>query len=72
MKEERFPHARKPLHQRRLRVAEGESFGAAEESTATGVRRPEDRFPHRGSVPTGTHQPERLVCLPAGVSGAGS
>ena len=24
-----------------------------------------ERFPHRGSVPTSTHQPERLVCLPA-------
>ena len=26
-----------------------------------------ERFPHRGLVPTSTHQPERLVCLPAGV-----
>ena len=26
-----------------------------------------ERFPHRGSVPTSTHQPERLVCSPAGV-----
>ena len=24
-----------------------------------------ERFPHRGSVPTSTHQPERLVCSPA-------
>ena len=39
MKEERFPHTRKPLRGRRLRVAEGGSFGAAEESAATGVRR---------------------------------
>ena len=29
-----------------------------------------DRFPHRGSVPTSTHQPERLVCSPAGAGGA--
>ena len=28
-----------------------------------------ERFPHRGSVPTSTHQPERLVCSPAGVGG---
>ena len=28
-----------------------------------------ERFPHRGSVPTNTHQPERLVCSPAGASG---
>ena len=25
-----------------------------------------ERFPHRGSVPTSTHQPERFVCSPAG------
>ena len=25
-------------------------------------------FPHRGLVPTSTHQPERLVCSPAGAS----
>ena len=31
-----------------------------------------ERFPHRGSVPSSTHQPERLVCPPAGVCGAGS
>ena len=24
-----------------------------------------ERFPHRGSVPASTHQPERLVCSPA-------
>ena len=29
-----------------------------------------ERFPHRGSVLTSTHQPERLVCSPAG-AGAG-
>ena len=28
-----------------------------------------ERFPHGGSVPTSTHQPERLVCLAAGVGG---
>ena len=43
MKEERFPHTRKPLRGRRLRVAEGGSFGATEESTATGVRRAKRR-----------------------------
>ena len=25
-----------------------------------------ERFPHSGSVPSSTHQPERLVCSPAG------
>ena len=41
-----------------------------EESAATGVWRARRRdFPHRGSVPTRTHQPERLVCSPAGAGG---
>ena len=39
MKEERFPHTRKPLHGWRLWVVEERSFGATEESAATGVRR---------------------------------
>ena len=43
MKEERFPRTRKPLHRQRLRVAEGGSFGATEESTATGVQRAKRR-----------------------------
>ena len=28
-----------------------------------------ERFPHRGSVPTSTHQPKRLFCSPAGAGG---
>ena len=28
-----------------------------------------ERFLHRGSVPTSTHQPERLLCSPVGVGG---
>ena len=43
MKEERFPHTVKPLRGQRLQVAEGGSFGATEESTATGVRRAKRR-----------------------------
>ena len=39
MKEKRFPHSRKPLRRQRLRVAEGGSFGATEESATTGVQR---------------------------------
>ena len=34
-----------------------------------GVEGKAERFPHRGSVPTSTHQPERPVCSPAGMSG---
>ena len=43
MKEERFPHTRKPLCGRTLRVVEGGSFRATEESAATGVRRAKRR-----------------------------
>ena len=39
MKEEKFPHTRKPLRGQRLRVADRGSFGATEESAATGVQR---------------------------------
>ena len=28
-----------------------------------------ERFPHRGSAPSSTDQPERLVCSPAGAGG---
>ena len=43
MREERCPHTRKPLRGQRLRVAEGGSFGATEESAATGVQRAKQR-----------------------------
>ena len=69
MKEERFPHTRKPFTGGTLRVVEGGSFGATEESAATGAAGKAERFPHRGSVPTSTHQHERLVCSPAEVGG---
>ena len=70
MKEERFPHTRKPLRGRRLRVAEGGKLQShGEERSNRGVEGKVERFPHRGSVPTSTHQPERLVCSPAGVGG---
>ena len=67
MKEEKFPHTRKPLHwwrqwggwRGRLQRHKGELSNRGAEGKA-------ERFPHRGSVPTSTHQPERLVCSPAG------
>ena len=43
MKEERFPCTRKDLRGQRLRVTEGGSFGATEESATTGVRRAKQR-----------------------------
>ena len=73
MKEERFPHTRKPLHGRKLRVAEGESFGATEESAATGVQRAkrrdsctEDRCQAALSSPRG------LCAHPPGWAGLGA
>ena len=39
MKEEKFPHNRKPLHWQRQGVVGGGNFGTTEESTATGVQR---------------------------------
>ena len=69
MKEERFPHTRKPLHMQRQRVVDGGSFGAMEENTDTGVRRAKQRDSRTEARPSSTHQPERLACSPAGVGG---
>ena len=70
MKEERFPHTRKTFHWWRWRVAGGAGKLQSHEGER-GNRSAQDkveRFPHRGSVPTSTHQLERLVCSPTGVS----
>ena len=75
MKEEKLPHTRKPLRGRRLWVAEEGSFGATEESAATGVRRAkrrDSRTEDQCRAALSTHQPERLVCSPARAGGAGS
>ena len=69
MKEERFPHTRKPFCGWRLRVAEGGSFGAMEEVQQQGCGGQSGEIPAQRMVPTNTHQPERLVCSPAGVGG---
>ena len=48
----------------------GGSFGATEESAATGVRRAKRRDSRtEDQCRLITHQPERLVCSPAGVGG---
>ena len=69
MKEKRFPHTRKPLRGRRLRVGEGGSFRATEEKAATGVQRAkgrdsctEDRCRPALTSPRGlsAHPPERV------------
>ena len=39
------------------------------ECSSRGAEGKAERFPHRGWVPCSTHQPERLVCSPAGTGG---
>ena len=72
VKEENFPHTRKPLHWRRQGVVGGKLQSHAGERSNRGAEAKAERFPHGGLVPASTHQPERLVCLPAGVGGTGS
>ena len=62
MKEERFPHTRKPVCGRRLRGAEGGSFGAMEESTATGCGGQSGETPAK-RISTKQHSPAREACL---------
>ena len=67
MKEEKFPHTRKPLHWQRWGGVERKFRSHGGESSNRDAEGKAERFPHRGSVPTSTHQPERLFCSPAGV-----
>ena len=69
MKEEEFPHSRKPLHWRRRGVVGGKLRSHRGEHSNRGAEGKVERVPHRGSVPTSTHQPKRLVCSPAGAGG---
>ena len=52
-------------------VGGGELQSHGGEHSNWGAEGKVERFPHRGSVPTSTHQPERLVCSPAGRDGCG-
>ena len=73
MKEERFPHTRKPLCGQRLQVAEGGSFGAMEESAATGVRRAKRRDSRtEDQCQPALTRPRVLSAHPPGRAGAGS
>ena len=82
MKEERFPHTRKPLHWWRRwgggavgwwgGGGGGKFQSRGGERGNRGAEGKAERLPHRGAVPTSTHQPERLVCSPAEAGGAGS
>ena len=73
MKEERFPHTRKPLRRQRLRVEEGGSFGAMEESAATGIRRAKRRDSHtEDQCRPALTSPRGLSAHPLGRAGLGS
>ena len=73
MKEERFPRTRKPLRGQRLRVAEGGSFRATEESTATGVRRAKRRDSHtEDQCRPALTSPRSLSAHPPGQAGLGA
>ena len=73
MKEERFPHTRKPLRGQRLQVAEGGSFGGTEESAATGVRRAKQKDSRtEDQCRAALTSPRGLSAHPPGRAGAGS
>ena len=47
----------------------GKLWSHGGERSNRGAEGKAERFPHRGSVPTSTHQPERIVCSPARMDG---
>ena len=68
MKEEKYPHTRKPLHWRgqgwrggSLGAMGGKPRSHGGEHSNRGAEGKVERLLHGGSVPTSTHQPERLV-----------
>ena len=69
MKEERFPHTRSPFAGGDCGWWRGKLRSHGGECSHRGAEGKAERFPHRGSVLTSTHQPERLVCSPTGVGG---
>ena len=50
-------------------VAEGKLRSHGGEHSNRGAEGEAERFPHRESGPTSTHQPERLLCSPARAGG---
>ena len=71
MKEERFPHTRKPLRRRRLWVAEeGKLWSHGGEHSHRGAEGKAERFLHRGSLLSSTDQPKRLLCSPTRAGGS--
>ena len=69
MKEERFPHTRKPFAGGDCGWGGGKLWSHGGECSNRGAEGKAERFPHRGSVSTSIHQPKRLVCSPTGAGG---
>ena len=69
MKEEKFPYTRSPFTGGDGGWAGGKIQSHGGEHSKRGAEGKAERFPHRESVLTSTHQPERLVCSPAGAGG---
>ena len=69
VKEEMFPHARSPFAGGDCVWQRGELRSHGGERSHRGAEGKAERFLHRESVPSSTHQPERLVCSPAGAGG---
>ena len=62
MKEERFPHTRKPLRGRRLRVAEGGALEPRRKALPQGCGRQSGEIPAR-RIGAEQHSPAREACL---------
>ena len=58
------------LHWQRWGVAGGKLRSHGGEHSNSGAESKMEKFLHRGSVPTSTHQPERLGCSPARAGGS--
>ena len=69
MKEEKLDTLGSPFTGRDGGWAGGKLRSHGGERSHRGAEGKAERFPHRGWVPTSTHQPERLVCSPAGAGG---
>ena len=66
MKKERFLRTRSPFAGGDCVWRRGKLRSHGGERSHRGAEGKAERFPHRGSAPSSTHQPERLVCSPAG------
>ena len=72
MKEEKFPHTRKPLHWWRRGWAGGKLWSQEGQHSNRGAEGKVERFSHRGWVPTSTHQPEACLLTRQGGWGLGA